>query len=30
MNMLLHGIENPDVNYRDLSQDFASEKKNIA
>ena len=28
MNMLLHGIENPDVNYRDsLSQDFASEEE---
>jgi len=28
MNMLLHGVENPDINYRDsLSQDFALEEE---
>ena len=28
MNMLLHGVENPQVNYRDsLSQDFSSEEE---
>jgi type I restriction enzyme M protein len=27
MNMLLHGVENPDVSYRDsLSEDSASEE----
>ncbi len=27
MNMLLHGVENPNINYRDsLSEDFSSEK----
>ncbi|MDC3074132.1 type I restriction-modification system subunit M [Candidatus Pelagibacter sp.] len=31
MNMLLHGIENPNVNYRDsLSQDFSTEEEKFS
>ena len=28
MNMLLHGVENPDIRYRDsLAQDYASDEE---
>ena len=30
MNMLLHGVENPDIRYRDsLAQDHAGEEREI-
>ena len=27
MNMLLHGVENPKINYRDFKEDFSNEEE---